>query len=124
MEKLPYYKRLVLTREFILRSEMLPLDPTCVDRTLDRAIDQSEGCWSEYYAIYSVDEYGDIELVEDGLNYEIMASSYKGKLYDLYKREFDPAEGEPVSYEEWENNGLPTILDELFPSRKDDKGKE
>lgn len=124
MEKLPYYKRLILTREYILRSEMLPIDPTCVDRATDRAVDHSEGCWSEYYAIYIVDSYGDIELWEDYLKFEDASKSFIMSLYELYVEDFDPAEGEPVSYDEWKQNDLPTILDELFPSRKDDKGKE
>lgn len=113
----PYYKQLVLARERIIRSEMYIVDPTCVDRTLDDNIEETNDCWNEYYAIYSTDAEGDYyELVEDGYDFKEIVASYKNRLYDLYKENFDPAEGEPVCYAEWEANDFREIIKEMFGS--------
>lgn len=119
-EKKPkYYERLVLAREYVVRSTMLRVDPTNKENTTDSTLDEYSDLWNEYYAIYKFDDYGEsCDMVEDGIDFDEISKSYISSLYELYVEDFDPAEGEPVSFEEWRDNDLPQILGGIFGDKE------
>lgn len=123
MGKLPYYKQVIIGREYVKSSIIRPVNPEDADNTKDEVLDTFENVWNEYYVLYSVNEFGEYEFIEDSNDFSVICMSFMEKLYDLYVENFDPAEGEPVSRSEWEQNDYPEVIKLLFPPA-DNKGKE
>lgn len=104
----------ILTREFINHSEMLPVDPECIDITLDTAVDRTEGSWNEYYAIFERDEFGEVELVYDTNYWQDAVAHYKNFLYEEYKEQFDGTDVQPLGFVMWQAREYPKITAEMF----------
>lgn len=96
-----------LLREYIVHSEMYEVSPDDADIMGSKVYDESHNLRDEYYQI--VENVGDgecpeWEMVEDFYSYKEAVKRLQELEYEAYKAEFDPAEGEPVCFEEWLDN--------------------
>lgn len=96
-----------LLREYIVHREMYEVSPDNADIMGSKVYDESHNLRNEYYQIVENVGNGECpewEMVEDFYSYKEAVERLQGLEYEAYKEEFDPAEGEPVCFEEWLDN--------------------
>ena len=113
-----YYDKLVLTREWIVRSEMIPVDPTDQDNTLRRKVDWYGETWNNFYVLYEKDEQGDYHNIGSSFDFHKMSTTYIDMLYRMYVEEALGSSNKkrPKTFEEWKEEDLKKILDKKFPT--------